>query len=464
MGLFGNFRNKFEEDYDVWDWDELVYYDDEEIEPLYENKKEASDEKPSSEEIMEQRRKDSKKEEEKYDHLLNSVQAQNLIKAVDKINGGINKPQNLDLVRVSDFKGVDVENYVKEQCDIMESSAAYMESAKEEYEALTDYFVDIQAIDEAPQSIKYAITVAAEQVDSLTIDRRIFKSAEKKLSNNAYHNVERYEEEIPKVVKYLEKQEAFFESVKRDMRMVEGERLGLRMESKQLVSRQLKIKRMAMWFIGCMVAVYLIFLSALFMADSDENMAMLLLVTSLAAIIAMSMFAILKATERQVLVTEMKLNKATLLLNKIKIKYVNAANTLDYEYNKYRVKSAYELGKKYEAYVQMKAEQLKAVQLTSQLNDAELQLEKVLGQAGVRDTHIWLGQVRALINQKEMVEVRHELNVQRQKLRNQIEYNESRIGEAKNNIKKITLKNPQYSSYAIKIIEMYEQKNKTKQS
>ena len=48
-----------------------------------------------------------------------------------------------------------------------------------------------------------------------------------------------------------------------------------------------------------------------------------------------------------------------------------------------------------------------------------------------------------------MVEVRHNLSIRRQKLRNQIEYNENRIEDAKNNIKNITKKNPEYAKEKI---------------
>lgn len=50
------------------------------------------------------------------------------------------------------------------------------------------------------------------------------------------------------------------------------------------------------------------------------------------------MFALLKVTERNVIITEIKLNKATALLNKVKIKFINAANTLDYEYTSSELK------------------------------------------------------------------------------------------------------------------------------
>lgn len=59
--------------------------------------------------------------------------------------------------------------------------------------------------------------------------------------------------------------------------------------------------------------------------ENDEETAFFIVISLLAAILAVGMFAILKVTERNVLVTEIKLNKATGLLNKIKIKYVNAA-------------------------------------------------------------------------------------------------------------------------------------------
>lgn len=507
MGIFNRIKKNYEAEYDLENLEDLVYYD--EIYDLDEDNDAGSDLKKSKSgketedsylSEVERKRRESLKEEEKYEHLLNSVQAQELIKTVDKFNHentGVKtseknnaktdviskvqpmpveddffkekrveipnvsrKPKKLETVYIDKFKGQDIENYVKEQCDIMEEAAAYIENARQEYEAVTERFSDIQAIDEAPESLRKEILDAAETVDSLTIDRRIFKSSEQKLSNNAYHNMERYEDELPRGIKYISRQESYYEAVQRDMRMVEGERLGLRMESKQLVKRQLKIRKMAISFIVCILVVYAIFMVAIMTTKSEENMTMLLIVTGLAAVFALLMFAILKTTERQVLVTEIRLNKATALLNKIKIKYINAANTLDYEYNKYHVKSSYELAKKYEAYVQMKAEQAKAMQLTNYLNEAELKLEKTLKKTGVYDTHIWLGQVRALINPKEMVEVRHELNALRQKLRNQMEYNSTRIEEAKKNIKDITLKNPEYSSYALRIIEMYEQKNR----
>ena len=106
----------------------------------------------------------------------------------------------------------------------------------------------------------------------------------------------------------------------------------------------------------------------------------------------------------------------------------------------------------------MKEEQKKILEVTNNLTNAETDLMNILGRLGVIDTHIWIAQVKAILNPKEMVEVRHNLSIRRQKLRNQIEYNENRIEDAKNNIKNITKKNPEYAKEALQILDMYDKR------
>lgn len=409
------------------------------------------------------RQEKSKLEEEKYDHLLNSVQAQTLIQAVEKNYGTdiIKKDdsQDVEIINVRKLGTHDMEVYVKQQCDIMEEAAEHIENVKAEYEAVTEEFNDIQLIDEAPQDIKNKIISCAEIIDSMMVDRRILKSTEYKLSNSAYRRMETFEDEIPSGIKLMQAQEEYYDAVKQDLRVLEGERMNLRLESKALVKRQLQIRSLARIAFAAMVVVFIIFIVSMVIVENDADTALFIVISLFAAILAVGMFAILKVTERNVLVTEIKLNKATGLLNKIKIKYVNAANTLDYEYSKYGVKSAYELENKYKLYEEMKAEQSRMLDMTSSLNSAENDLESILRKLGLSDPHIWFGRVKAFINPKEMVEVRHELNTRRYKLRQQIEYNEKRIEEAKSNIKNATLSNPEHSDGAMRVIEMYEKRH-----
>ena len=174
---------------------------------------------------------------------------------------------------------------------------------------------------------------------------------------------------------------------------------------------------------------------------------------------ALGIFALLKNTQRRAAATEVKLNKTTAVLNKIKIKYVNAANVLSYVYDKYKIKSSYELGRKYELYLEMKDERQRALRITSSLNDAQNHLLELLGRLGMQDANIWLSQTKGLYNRSEMVEIRHELTVRRQKLRTQIEYNETRIEDAKDNIRRATKIRPEFTDEVVEILDEYEKRS-----
>ena len=403
------------------------------------------------------------KEEEKYDHLLNSIQAQTLIRTVDKVNlgGAVNNTQdNLEEVDTAGFTGSEVGSFVKSQCDIMEEASRYIENAKVEYDSVTDYYEDIQRIENAPEDIKLKLMYAADRVDNLSVDRRIFKSPENKLSNKVYRMMESYEEDFPEALVKLRHDEEDYNTVLKNVRMIKGERSMYRIEANDLVKKQLRIKKYSVLMLALLVGVFVIFLLISAASPDDEHIGMFITVVILALTLSLGLFAYLKSTERKVYVTEVKLNKATALLNKYKIKYVNAVNVLEYEYSKYAVKSAFELEQKFQAYVEMKDEQRKILEITSNLNEAEAELTDILRQLGVIDTHIWIGQVKAILNPKEMVEVRHNLSIRRQKLREQIEYNESRIEDARNNIKNVTKKNKVHAKEVMQVLEIYEKRHK----
>ena len=114
-------------------------------------------------------------------------------------------------------------------------------------------------------------------------------------------------------MKYLEKQESYYETVKRDMRILEGERMSLRMEAAALTTRQLRIRSLALAAIVGLAFVFMVFFIALSVTEDTQNTMLYIVVAFLGAVLALGMFALLKYTERQVLVTEIKLNKATTL-------------------------------------------------------------------------------------------------------------------------------------------------------
>ncbi len=416
------------------------------------------------EKIFEERQK-LKIQQEKYDYLLNSMQAKTLIDEVNRVNAKRAENANagndeLEIVNTPSYDSEEIKAYIKSQCEVMEKASADIEMIMEEYEIATQHFSDIQLIEDSPVEIHSKIIEYAEKADNITVDRKKFRKGESRLSKNTYSLMQEHESEFPEKLNYIQEQETYYETVKQDMHMIEGERMGLRLDAKELTRRQLKMKNFAMIAAVVLVIFFAVFILALSMSDDRHNVMLFVIVAVLGAILALGLFYLMKRTQRDVVLMQIKLNKATSLLNKTKIKYINAANVLDYEYSRFNVKSSYELSRKYSAYIEMKEEQKKISRLTSMLNDAEISLENELKKLGLFDPHIWLGQVRALFNKNEMVEVRHALLEKRQKLRSQIEREEKRIKDAKQNISRMTCKYPDVLKDALEIIDEFEKKNR----
>ena len=144
-------------------------------------------------------------------------------------------------------------------------------------------------------------------------------------------------------------------------------------------------------------------------------------------------------------ITEKKCNRAIFLGNRVKIKYVNNVRTLDYLYHKYQVRNATELDFVYSQYMRAKREWARQRENSIRINENNQILLSELRRLGVKDCDIWLGQVPALVEPKEMVEVRHDLNVRRQKLREQLDYNTGVMEECMEEMEKIRDMKPEYA-------------------
>ena len=68
----------------------------------------------------------------------------------------------------------------------------------------------------------------------------------------------------------------------------------------------------------------------------------------------------------------------------------------------------------------------------------------------------WIGQPEALIDKREMVEIRHGLIVRRQVLRKQLEYNSNVAETARKEIMDIVGRYPAYAAEIMEMVERFE--------
>ena len=75
------------------------------------------------------------------------------------------------------------------------------------------------------------------------------------------------------------------------------------------------------------------------------------------------------------------------------------------------------------------------------------------------DCEVWLYQANAIIDSREMVEVRHRLILRRQKIRERIEMNEEQKNTAISDIINFQKQNPSYNDMINKMIRQYNMIN-----
>lgn len=162
----------------------------------------------------------------------------------------------------------------------------------------------------------------------------------------------------------------------------------------------------------------------------------------LAAVSATVIFVESNKNRHDMALADRKMDKAIGLLNRVKIKCVNNLNLLDYNRQKYSVVNAAQFEQYWNEYMKAKEYERKFRENTEQLNFYCEELIAILKGQELKEAEIWISQVPAIIDNREMVEIRHKLNTRRQLLRERIEYNETVKKEFVESIDGILQENP----------------------
>ena len=170
---------------------------------------------------------------------------------------------------------------------------------------------------------------------------------------------------------------------------------------------------------------------------------------------ALYIFMEARKNSHDIQMVRIKLNKVIMLTNKVAIKSVNNRNYLDYTYSKYMVDDYEQLKNRWEQYVKLKDENRRFQSNSKLLEFYNDILIKELKKYNVADSEIWIYQPTAILDDREMVEVRHRLNVRRQKLRERIKVNQDQKEEATKAIISLVKAYPESEPEAIRILKNY---------
>jgi hypothetical protein len=336
----------------------------------------------------------------------------------------------------------EVLDLAKMNCEQIADVKRQLEEAKAEYEAVTAYLSDIQRIDMIPEDNRRKIAEAAEHIVQSQTEQKKIKLENKTLSDLQFKNLSQFEDDIERELPKLRKQEEYQVLVKEDMRQLEGEKGVQSYEVESAIAKKDFLRKLSIVSLILILGIFMLLL----MLDNATEVDLMVPFFISGAFSVLLIFYIV-AEERRTLVrlrrAEQKLNRAILLINKVKIKYINCTSSIDYAYEKYHVNSYKELYYQWTEYVKMKERMRRMEKSNESGKHFQSQLIKELRMFGVEDAEVWCYQAIALIDKKEMVEVRHHLNVRRQKLRELIDYNIKQMDLAMNAMMSLRSRHPE---------------------
>ena len=335
---------------------------------------------------------------------------------------------------------VQAKNYVVDLCKQMIQASKDIEDNRSEYQLVTKYLNDIQIIEDLTDEEKKPIAECASHVCKLEKQRTDYLQTERRLTESQYAQMQEEEENIPGVIKRLKENETDLDTSKRNMAVIEGKKLEWSMQRSAAVKNQ-KIMRTAACYLFVIFLTFMALcgiLSWYFVID----LKLVMTIIAIAAVLA-GAFILIRYQDSSHCVRQMDVNRnhAITVENHVKIRYVNTKNAVDYTCEKYHVRNAKELEYFYGQYLDEARERENFRKTSSDLEYYTRKLLQYLNRLRMYDTRVWLTHANAIVDSREMVELKHELIKRRQKIRSRVEKSVNSIremkGEAYKNLSKM---------------------------
>ena len=314
------------------------------------------------------------------------------------------------------------QEYVRNCLDQMGEAAKELESLSFEYNMVTSYLRDMEEIEALPENERAELNAAAQKIQDLEERQDVYLKKKNRMSDEKYHQMERMEEEAEEGCRKLAEAEDYQNRIRQDMSRLDGEKHAYYYRRGELRGAIADAKGMAVICSMALVVCFVILFTLQYVLDMDTRLGFLL-TAGLAALVIMALYLKYTDSVRELKRVEKGINRIIMLQNRVKIRYVNNTNLLDYLYMKYHVSSGKELTGLWEKYKVEKEERRRYREAELELDDCHQELLNILKCYQVKDPAIWLHQTAAILDNKEMVEIRNNLIIRRQSLRRRMYYN-----------------------------------------
>lgn len=342
-------------------------------------------------------------------------------------------------------------DFVKSQCEIVIESGKNIDNYKKEYQVVKAYLDDIYKLEHLPPEHRTEVLETAKRIVDLTKHRKRYQDNPGDLEEGKFAYLAQFDDDMSDILKSYQNDEKYMLALKKDVSMLEAEKINLKYEKRDMLKRQIQIKGFSVIAMIGLTAIFIVFIIASEKYNIDVEgifIVVLLLATVYVAIVAIMS----KKTIETLKLNELKMVKVTKLQNRAKIKYINAINNVEYQRSKYGVKDARDMGEIFEKYVNMKLEKEQYQHATSELAKLGNIFAALLNTYDLYDPNIWVAQARALVEPKEMQNVKNNLISRRKKLKEQIDYNVNLTKKAKEKIFDLIKEHPSEKKAILNVI------------
>ncbi len=358
-----------------------------------------------------------------------------------------------------DFNNRDQRNdFVRNCLEKMAEATKELENLNFEYNMVTSYLKDMEEIEALPPEESEQLKDCAKRVSLLQERKTDFMGRPHRITDEKYRMVERMEDQIEEGYQKITDAENYQELIRKDLTRLEGEKHAYLYRKSEVMRLISDTKGMAIICVTALGLCVLLLLFLQFFLEMDTQLGYLLTAGAVAIGITLIYVRHMDA-RRELKRVETGINRIILLQNKVKIRYVNNTNLLEYLYMKYGVSSARELMQLWENYKLEKEERENFRRAELDLDYNEQELLQMLKCYQIQDPAIWLHQTEAILEPREMVEIRHNLIIRRQSLRRRMDYNKEVVaGTSQRDIKALVERYPKYAKEIMATVEEYEKK------
>lgn len=324
-----------------------------------------------------------------------------------------------------------------------------------EYALVTAYLTDMEEIEALPRPQKQELDKVARALAELDREKRNYLDKADRMKDSDYYRMRKQENEVQEGIAKLKEAERYHKLVKADLKRLDREKNAYAYRKKELVTMQTNLRGMAVIFIAALAACLIML--AILQFGFGMKTYVGYFITVLAGAVAITVVCVKYIdADHEFLSLEKTTGKLIQLQNKVKIRYVNNTNLLEYLCIKYGTENADELEKRWANYQNEKEQRKQFAEAEAKTDFYQKELIRQLSKYRVGDPGRWVNQVQAILDPKEMVEIRHELILRRQALRQQLDYNHKIARDAREEVVRVAQEYPQYRSEIMEMADKYE--------